>query len=118
MNSNSDKLWKEVLQKKQAYLKGRKINKSKEAEINQTYDENTKKKPLWIRDILKQTNGLQTITLKLVLRFWVERWIREDVWKNDSTRLWNEPKNIWQELDVKETERDKKWVREPDELFY
>ena len=39
-----------------------------------------------------------------------------DVWTNDSTRLWNEPKNIWQELDVKKTERDKKWVREPDKL--
>ena len=46
----------------------------------------------------------------------MERWIREDVWKNDSTRLWIEPKNIWQELDVKKTERDKKLVREPDEL--
>ena len=53
---------------------------------------------------------------QLRLRLWVERWIREDVWKNDSTRLWIEPKNIWQELDVKKTEKDKKLVREPDEL--
>lgn len=53
-------------------------------------------------------------------QLWVERWIREDVCmedsKNDWLRLWTEPKNIWQELDVKKTERDKKWVRETDEL--